>query len=110
MCRTQDEVFHGPYVDYHPNGSIASRGQYDHGFRSGRWTFFDAAGVKTGETEFAKGDYHGTRIEFFADGHKKSETLWRVGKREGMAKVWDARGNLTSTLYRADRPVVASAK
>jgi hypothetical protein len=98
-------VFHGPYVAYWPNGAPQSQGQYEEGFRSGRWVFFDQAGALTGETWFKAGSYDGLRVELNADGSKRLEEQWVAGKRQGPQKMWDKSGALKVVEYRDDRPV-----
>lgn len=98
-------IFHGPYVAYWPNGARQSQGQYAHGFRTGRWVFFDREGVVTGETWFKDGSYDGPRIELYPDGRKRLEEQWVAGKRQGPQKAWDHAGVLTVVEYRDDRPV-----
>ncbi|RKI70050.1 hypothetical protein D7X55_10460 [Corallococcus sp. AB049A] len=78
-----ERVLHGPYADFWPNGQKQSDGQYLNGFRSGHWTFWDANGVKTGETDFAEGDYHGTRVQYFANGKPKMVEQYQKGIRNG---------------------------
>lgn len=98
-------LFHGPMISLYVNGKVEAVGQNDEGFRSGKWTFFDEAGNKVGETEFLKGDYHGRRVEFRLDGTLKFEEMWVNGKRQGPQKAFDAQGVATITEYRDDRPV-----
>lgn len=98
-------VFHGPMVSLYNSGRVEALGQTDEGMRTGKWVFFTEAGVKTGETEFLKGDYHGRRVEFFDNGAMRFEESWVGGKRQGPQKRWSAAGELTETEYRDDRPV-----
>jgi len=98
-------LFHGPMISFYPSGKVEAVGQSEEGFRTGKWTFFDEAGNKLGETEFLKGDYHGRRVELTADGKMKTETFWVNGKRQGPQKAFDANGVPTITEYRDDRPV-----
>lgn len=85
-------VFHGPYVAYWPNGTKQAEGQYEHNRRSGKWVFFDQAGVKTGETEFKLGDYDGLRVEFWPNGAKKLEETYSMGVRQGVQRLFDQTG------------------
>lgn len=85
-------TFHGPYVAYWPNGTVQAQGQYEEGWRSGTWTFFDAKGVKTGVTTFKQGDYDGLRVEFHANGMKKLEEQYTKGTRIGEVKSFDLTG------------------
>ncbi len=98
-------LFHGPMVSFYNNGKTEAVGQMEEGFRTGKWSFFDQAGNKLGETEFLKGEYHGRRVEFAANGKLKFEETWVNGKRQGPQKAFDANGVATITEYRDDRPV-----
>lgn len=99
---------HGPYVDFWANGQKQSEGQHKDGFRTGRWTFYDANGVKTGETEFERNNYHGQRVEYFPSGSKKVEQTWVKGKREGVEVAYSEDGKTVSQVrYTADKPVAA---
>lgn len=99
-------LFHGPMISFYGSGKVEAVGQSEEGFRTGKWTFFDEAGNKAGETDFLKGDYHGRRVEFLPDGKLKFEENWVNGKRQGPQKNFDAAGLATITEYRDDRPVV----
>jgi hypothetical protein len=98
-------LFHGPMYSLYASGKVEAVGQNEEGFRTGKWSFFDEAGNKLGETEFLHGDYHGRRVEFTADGKLKFEEHWVNGKRQGVQKTFDAAGVATLTEYRDDRPV-----
>lgn len=98
-------LFHGPMITFYATGRVEAVGQMEEGFRTGKWAFFDQAGNRLGETEFLRGDYHGRRVEFTADGKLKFEENWVSGKRQGPQKTFDAAGVPTVTEYRDDRPV-----
>lgn len=101
-----EPVPHGPYVDFYKNGQKQSEGQYKDGFRSGHWTFWDANGMKAGETDFEAGDYHGARVEYYPNGNKKLEQQWVHGKRDGVVAAYSANGQKVSeTSFRGDRVV-----
>lgn len=100
-------LFHGPMISFYGSGKVEAVGQAEEGFRTGKWAFFDEAGNKVGETEFLKGDYHGRRVEFAADGKLKFEENWVNGKRQGPQKTFDAAGVPTIVEFRDDRPVAA---
>lgn len=85
-------VFHGPYIAFWPNGKHQAEGQYENGWRSGSFTFFDQAGVKTGTTEFKKGDYDGVRVEFHPNGMKKLEETYVAGVKQGASRQFDVTG------------------
>jgi len=97
---------HGPYVAFWPNGQKQAAGQTKDGFQVGRWTFWDANGVKTGETEFLRDNYNGARIEYYANGNKKTEQQWVNGKREGLAVAYSEDGQKVAEMhYQGDRMV-----
>lgn len=101
-------TLHGPYVDFWANGQKQSEGQHKDGMRTGRWTFYDANGVKTGETEFERNDYHGQRVEFYPNGAKKLEQTWVKGKREGVEAFYAEDGRKVSEArYSGDKKVAA---
>ncbi len=104
----QKPALHGPYMDFWASGQKQSEGQYKDGFRSGRWTFYDANGVKTGETQFENNDYHGQRVEYFPNGAKKMEQTWVKGKREGVEATYTENGQKVSEVqYSADKPLAS---
>jgi antitoxin component YwqK of YwqJK toxin-antitoxin module len=85
-------IFHGPYIAFWPNGKIQAQGAYENGWRSGTFTFFDQAGVKTGTTEFKHGDYDGVRVEFHPNGMKKLEEMYVAGNKQAPGKQFDVTG------------------
>lgn len=99
-------TFHGSYVQQWANGRSRAVGQYEDGFRTGHWQFFREDGSKEAEIDFARGDYNGKRIQFHANGQVKSEETWVKGKRQGLVREFDAKGNAVSAKeYRDDRAV-----
>lgn len=98
---------HGPYAAFHTNGQKAAAGQYENGFRTGTWTFYDAEGRVTGTTEFARGDYNGKRVEFHANGQTKRVEHFAQGKREGLVQEFNAKGELMSQGRYANDALVA---
>jgi len=84
-------VFHGPYIAYWPNGQQQALGQYEEGWRSGHWSYFDGNGTKTGETDFVHGDFHGKRVQFWANGRVMMEEQYDHG-RQLSVKTFDQNG------------------
>ncbi len=97
-------VFDGPMLSFYKGGLVEAAGQTENGFRSGKWTFYTQAGVKVGETEFKKGDYHGRRVLYFANGDVKAEEFWVEGKRQGPQKAFDESGKVSVVNFLDDRP------
>lgn len=97
---------HGPYVDFHSTGQKQSEGQYHDGARSGRWTFWDVNGVKSGETNFSGGDYHGERTQYFANGKPRMIEQYTKGRRDGLVQEYSEDGKLIRQVqYKDDRQV-----
>jgi antitoxin component YwqK of YwqJK toxin-antitoxin module len=108
--RDGSRVFHGPYLAYWQNGIKQAEGQFENGFRSGKWMFFDEKGTKSGETEFKAGDFHGARVEFHENGMKKLEETYVSGRRQGVQTMYDATGKvMTATNFVDDRPVAPAS-
>lgn len=97
-------IFEGPMLSFYKDGKVEAQGQTEAGFRAGKWSFFNEAGQKVGETEFKRGDYHGRRAIFTADGQLKAEEFWVEGKRQGPQKTYDAAGKMNVVNYLDDRP------
>jgi hypothetical protein len=105
-CMARDGTFHGPYVVYHANGVKQAEGQWEKGFRTGTWTYFDKNGVKTGETQFHRDNYHGRRIELHPNGRVAVEESYVKGLREGQVRHFDTTGEVVRVVeYRANRLV-----
>lgn len=106
--KEREPQLHGPYVDFYPNGQKQSEGQYADGARVGLWTFWDANGVKTGETEFAGGNYHGKRVQYFSTGKPHVVEQYTNGKRDGFFQEFSEDGKLVrQAQYRNDQQVAA---
>ena len=97
-------VLQGPMISFYKGGLVEAQGQAEAGFRSGKWSFFSPTGLKAGETEFKRGDYHGRRILYFDSGQVKAEEFWVEGKRQGPQRTYDASGKVTVVNYLDDKP------
>jgi hypothetical protein len=99
-------IFHGPYVAYWPNGQKQAEGQYDEGFRSGHWVYFDEQGVKNEEINFKMGDYDGQLVEFWPNGQKKLEENYQMGRRQGAHVSYDQAGKVLTKIEYVDNRAV----
>jgi antitoxin component YwqK of YwqJK toxin-antitoxin module len=61
-------IRHGRYVEYHPDGTVASEGNYAHDLEEGEWR-----------------DYH-------PNGQLAAVGTYVSGKEEGAWRFWDERG------------------
>lgn len=84
-------IFHGPYIAYWANGQQQAVGQHEEGWQVGHWVFFDANGVKTGDTDFIHGQFHGKRIQYWANGKVMMEEQYDHG-RQLSVKTFDQNG------------------
>jgi hypothetical protein len=44
MYETHEGRLNGPYISYHPNGSIRAKGNFEHNGRKGAWSVYDSTG------------------------------------------------------------------
>ena len=84
-------IFHGPYLSFWSNGQKQSVGQYEEGWRSGHWVYFDQNGIKTAEIDFVHGDYSGRRVQYYPNGQIKMDETYDHGKQLTM-KTFDQNG------------------
>ena len=68
-------VRHGLFTAFHSNGTLASEGEYEHGFENGIWRDFHENGVLAAEGEY------------------------RNGKKFGIWKYWNLEGVLEENEY-----------
>ena len=107
-CQKPDGTLHGPYVAYAPEGWVNAKGRVVNGFRDGTFSFYDANGNKTGETQFTRGNYDGKRVEYFANGQVRREEFYVKGNREGTFKTFSQDGKLVSQAeFKGDRRVAS---
>src|SRR5262245_49616466 len=70
----------GPVVMLYPSGKKMAQGQVDaRGFRTGTWTTFNEAGVKTHTIQFARGNFDGKWVEFHPNGQPKKVETYAQG-------------------------------
>ncbi len=101
-----EEVPHGRYESYWPNGKLRARGRMKRGEKWGSWTYFDAEGRKertavqvgghearattwwpSGRLKSRSGPHR--RQEWFADGKRKlDEPLGSRGLPHGLRRTW----------------------
>ncbi len=78
--RERDGVQHGPYLAWHPNGTVAESGRYANGERHGVWTRFWQSGGRRAQANFENGREHG--VLFFWDelGRQQREIRYEHGE------------------------------
>jgi hypothetical protein len=91
-CGTKEHRMDGPYASRNARGVVIEQGQYVKSHRSGRWTFFNEQGQKTGEVDFLNGDYHGEKRHFHENGQMKELAVFVKGKQQGPTRTFDLQG------------------
>ncbi|MBX5481952.1 MAG: hypothetical protein IRZ16_08970 [Myxococcaceae bacterium] len=91
---------HGAFLEQYSNGKTSAQGQCDEGLMTGKWSYFNRDGVKTAEIEFAKGAYHGTKIEYYPNGQPQTIETYRDGVRVGDVKAFDVTGKPVQVVTR----------
>jgi uncharacterized protein len=81
-------VFQGPYVSYHINGSINSRGAFEQNNTVGIWEFFYENGNLKMRGALREGSNIGPWEYFFENGGKNMEGTIENGLREGEWKFY----------------------
>jgi uncharacterized protein len=81
-------VFHGPYVSYHINGSINSRGEFEDNMTVGIWEYFYENGNLKMRGALKNGSNFGPWEFFFENGGKNMEGAIENGLRQGEWKFF----------------------
>jgi antitoxin component YwqK of YwqJK toxin-antitoxin module len=72
-------IRHGPFLQYHENGQLASEGTFDHGLELGPWRDFHANGQIAAEGEYLYGKEHGVWRYWSPEGAQEKEVLYVLG-------------------------------
>lgn len=70
----------GAFIEYYPNGNIASEEFYQDGLRYGRWRFYYPSGTIKEELVYEKGVLEGLQHYFSSSGRLIYTEVYRVGK------------------------------
>ncbi len=84
----------GPSTLFHPDGSVSDNLSYSGDKLNGPATGWWPDGLPRYTANWKDGQLDGPSLENFPSGMKKSETFYRFGKKEGVARQWDERGTL----------------
>ncbi len=79
---TREWVRHGLFLAYHPNGLVASMGQYSDGFETGQWTEFHPNGERSAEGYYELGQEVGRWRFWSEDGFLEQSGPLRKGVEE----------------------------
>lgn len=124
-CASADGTRDGPFLRFHPDGTIATRGARAGGRLDGAYEERDRAGRIRRAGAYRAGVLDGTWRQLTADGRElggftitagtgverhwhddgtlAAEIDWKDGVRDGRAQAWDSRGNrVLDEHWRAD--------
>lgn len=79
----------GPYLRWHPTGTLAERGQHVAGQRSGTWVTLDPEGRVRSEGAYVDDERSGRWVGYHADGTLDFEGAYVAGREDG---EWVYRG------------------
>ncbi len=81
------------------------------GVRSGKWVYFDKAGVRAYEGAYREGKRDGEWVYHFPSGKVRAKISYRDGKRHGAWTRYDEQGGVTDLLtWKDDVPVERPAR
>lgn len=75
----REGVLHGAAVSWHPNGQLASVGQYDDGQPSGFVRTWHANGQPAAELRYADGQLDGIEVRYDTSGRPSEVVVWQRG-------------------------------
>jgi antitoxin component YwqK of YwqJK toxin-antitoxin module len=79
----KDGKAEGPYVSYHDNGELSSKGTYKNGERDGPWVTYHISGQLMIKETLKNGEREGPWEYYFVNGRLREKGTYRNGKREG---------------------------
>ena len=99
----QNGMFIGDYIEWNDDGSIRSKGNYQHDNRDGKTVTYYPNGQVWEEEMYVNGLLHGVSLEYYTNGKLKSKKTYVNNALHGMVEEYDEEGNLKKKyLYRAD--------
>lgn len=94
IARNGTPIRNGPYVRWHDMLTVAERGQYTEGQRSGDWEAYDHEGNVRERGSFVADKEEGEWVTYFADGSVMEEGGMRAGERDGRWRFYAEEGHL----------------
>ena len=94
----KDGKAEGPYVSYHDNGELSSKGTYKNGERDGPWVTYHISGKLLLKETLKNGEREGPWEYYFVNGRLREKGTYKNGKREGVWVDYDKNGTVNETL------------
>jgi antitoxin component YwqK of YwqJK toxin-antitoxin module len=92
------QLRHGKWQEWYPNGQLQVSGQYDHDLKVGRFTYWHANGQKSAEGEFRSDKHDATWVWWHENGQKAVTGQFRAGALVGNWHWWSEDGRLTKQI------------
>ena len=89
-----DGIKHGKFKLYFSNGNIAASGQIDSNKNTGKWQYYYESGSLESEGIFVNDLPEGKWVWYYVTGILKEEGYYDLGKRTGIWKSFDEKGDL----------------
>ncbi len=94
-----EDRIHGTYTEYHPNGKVRFRAQYQRGARQGQYLeYFDSGKLKI-SVRYREGELHGEYEERDAKGRPRVLTTYDEGRIDGSYDVLDGDRVVSKQLW-----------
>ena len=84
----------GPYVSFHDNGQLSSKGNYLNGTREGTWVTYHTSGQLMIKETLKNGQKHGAWEYYFLNGQLREKGNYKNGKMEGPWVGFSVNGNI----------------
>ena len=84
----------GPYVSFHDNGQLSSKGNYLNGERDGEWITYHTSGQLMTKETLRNGERHGAWEYYFINGQLREKGNYKDGKMDGAWVGFSVNGNI----------------
>ncbi len=84
----------GPYVSFHENGQLSSRGNYLNGKRDGEWVTYHGSGQLMIKETLQNGERNGAWEYYFINGQLREKGNFKDGKMDGAWIGFTVNGNI----------------
>ncbi len=93
FCQRSEGTRHGPYVRWHPDGSVRIEGSYRDGRQHGQWTEYDRGGRPLQRGNLVDGTRQGAWAEWYNNGNRRFQCRYEDGRVSGAWSAWNEDGS-----------------
>jgi antitoxin component YwqK of YwqJK toxin-antitoxin module len=83
---------------FYKNKKVQVEGEYKHGQRNGKWTYYYESGLPWSDGYFKAGMSDGKRTTYYPNGKIRYEAFYKEDKRTGIWKFYDESGKLVKSV------------